>query len=76
MNTADLTKEIAKRRAALSRAELTILDAWRAPFVSEPTTLALGELVKVVAAEHVVLVELERYRDAFRGKLERVSQRD
>ncbi|MEQ1783902.1 MAG: hypothetical protein ABMA14_21295 [Hyphomonadaceae bacterium] len=62
MDTAKLAKEIAKRRAAITRAERTILEARLAPFTSEPTTLALQALVKVVAAEHIVLERLTTYR--------------
>ena len=62
MDVATLTKEIAKRQASLTRAERTILDARLALFMSEPTTLALQALVKVVAAEHIVLDRLKEYR--------------
>lgn len=66
MDIATLTKEIAKRRAALTRAERTILDTRLALFTSEPTTLALQVLVTVVAAEHIVLERLKAYRVAAR----------
>jgi hypothetical protein len=62
MGVATLTKEIAKRRAALTLAERTILDTRLALFTSEPTKLALQVLVKVVAAEHIVLERLKEYR--------------
>ncbi|MEQ1783181.1 MAG: hypothetical protein ABMA14_17630 [Hyphomonadaceae bacterium] len=64
MTPAQIDQEIAKRRDAISRAERTIADTQRAPYVSEPTTKALAELVKVVAAERVVLAELRKYRSA------------
>ncbi len=64
MTPAQIDQEIAKRRDAISRAERTIADAHCAPYMSEPTTQALKELVKVVAAERVVLSELRKYRSA------------
>lgn len=64
MTPDQIDQEIAKRQACLSRAERTIADTHRAPYVSEPTTKALAELVKVVAAERVVLAELRKYRSA------------
>lgn len=64
MTPDQIDREIAKRRAALARAERTIADTHRASYVSEPTTKALAELVKVVAAERLVLTELRKYRSA------------
>jgi len=62
MNPPQLDNEIEKRRADISRAERTVADARRAPYMSDYTAKALDELVKVVAAERVFLTELRKYR--------------
>lgn len=62
MNPAEMDREIAMRRKAISRAERTIADAQGALYRSEPTMLALRELVLVVAAEQTVLDRLKQYR--------------
>lgn len=64
MTLAQIDREIAKRRQALSRAERTVADARRASYMSEPTAQALKELVKVVAEDRAILTELRKYRSA------------
>jgi hypothetical protein len=60
----DLDNEIEKRRAALSRAELTVSDTLQAPYQSEHTVAALAVLRTILHTEKAFLIELEKYRDA------------